>query len=337
MARKNKQAGSEDLTAVFINNNKEQGLTETASQAKRVLDFFERGLRGADNSARAFDSDLGLYKAWCEGRKLDSLPAQAGTLALYAAEMIEVLNYRTLSRHLSSINRWHRLRNLPLPLQDPQLKMVLRGIKLDHYKPPRQAGAFSLTELEQALHVRGETESDLTHIRDRALILLGFAGAFRRSELVSVNIEDITIKQNSLVIRVRKSKTNQFGNLDEKWIPKGRNEHICPYVWTLRWLKALNRTSGPLFVRIRKGGKLTDDRLAGQWVNFVMKQYFNLPGQDLFTAHSLRASFVTQAISRGAGEIAIMRQTKHKSSEMIRRYVRINDIRKLNAVNEIGY
>lgn len=313
-------------------------VTTMADTFSAVKNYFETGLRGALNSGKAFDSDIRQYVNWCTDKQIEGLPAQPGSLALYAADSIKQLNYRTLRRHLSSINRWHRVRNLPVPLQDKQLQIVLAGIRRQHDSPPKQAGAFTFGQLLSALPqvTEGETLT-LTQIRDRAIILLGFAGAFRRSELVSINLEDLYFERTRLIVRIRKSKTNQFNEQEEKLIPKGKNQAICPYTWVEKWKQSVDRESGPLFVRISKGGKITDKRLADQWVNTIVKCYFNTSGDNLFTAHSLRASFVTQAIANGAGEIAIMRQTKHKTSEMIRRYVRLNDIRQYNAVNEIGF
>ena len=165
-----------------------------------------------------------------------------------------------------------------------------------------------------------------------AILLLGFTGAFRRSELAQLDIEQLLLDEQGLVIRLARSKTNQFGEVEEKAISYGQERAYCPIVALQDWLTVVGCGQGPLFVRIRKGERITGQRLSDEWVNILVQQQLGEP----YTAHSLRASFVTIAKANGADDLEVMNQTKHRTTTMIQRYDRRRNIRKHNASGKLG-
>ena len=206
----------------------------------------------------------------------------------------------------------------------------MEGIKRTKGIRQKQAPAFKLNILKQLLR-DFDTEFN-ANLRNKALLLLGFTGAFRRSELVALNVEDLDFTDEGLIISLQKSKTNQYGDYEEKAIFYSPEAILCPVRTLKAWIQKLNKTSDALFVRVRKGDRITSDRLTDKTVNDLVKTYF---GEE-FSAHSLRASFITIAKINGADDSEIMRQSKHKTSAMIQRYTRIEDIKKHNAAMKLG-
>ena len=173
--------------------------------------------------------------------------------------------------------------------------------------------------------------------RDKSIILIGFGGGFRRSELISIDYEDLEFVPEGLKITIKKSKTDQFGKGMIKGLPFFNNENYCPIVNLKKWLKISKIRSGPIFRRFFKGSSLTDKRLTDQSVVLLMKKYLNLAGIDNknFSGHSLRSGFATVAAEAGASERSIMDMTGHKTTQMVRRYIRDANLFKNNALNKI--
>ncbi|SMB81366.1 integrase family protein [Hymenobacter roseosalivarius DSM 11622] len=172
-------------------------------------------------------------------------------------------------------------------------------------------------------------------VRDRALLLLGLAGAFRREELVSLDVAHLRFDEDGLVVDLQRSKTNQLGEPDEKAVFFAPDRRTCPVRAVKDWLQVLEengRSSGPLFVSFYNGQRLTPKRLSPERVNLVVQEYL---GAD-YTAHSLRASFVTITKLAGSDDAKIMNQTKHKTTAMIRRYTRLDNIRQHNAAQDLA-
>jgi integrase len=206
----------------------------------------------------------------------------------------------------------------------------MEGIKRTNGVRQKQAPAFKMNDLKKILRAMDIT----THsgLRDKCLILLGFAGAYRRSELVSLNIEDVDFNDDGAIISLSKSKTNQYGEAEEKAFFYSPEADFCPIRNLKQWINRLERQTGPLFVRVRKGDKITEERLNDMTVYETVKKYMG----DRYSAHSLRASFITIAKINGADDSEIMRQSKHKTSLMIQRYTRIEDIKQHNAATKLG-
>jgi integrase len=219
-----------------------------------------------------------------------------------------------------AINREHRVANLP-PLGDnPALREVLTGIRRTHGTAPRQVSAILTDDLRAML---AATPDSLRGQRNRALLLLGFAGAFRRSELVALNVEDLEFQRNGVVVTLRRSKTDQEGESRRVGVPYGSTELTCPVRALQSWLELADITKGAVFRAVDRHGNL-GNRLGDHAVARLVKEHAALVGLDpaRYAGHSLRAGLATSAADGGASDRAIMRQTGHRSSAMVNRYVR---------------
>ena len=178
---------------------------------------------------------------------------------------------------------------------------------------------------------------EIKRLRDRSIILIGFSGGFRRNEIVSIDYDDLDFVQEGLKMNVRRSKTDQFGEGFVKALPYFDNQLYCPVVSLKDWLNISKIESGPVFRRFNKGSKLSEKRLTDQSIALLIKEYLNLAGIDSknYSGHSLRSGFATSAAESGAEERNIMAMTGHKSTEMVRRYIKEADLFKNNALNKI--
>jgi site-specific recombinase XerD len=297
---------------------------------EKVNAYGRLGLEGAVNTQRAYKSDLKDFNEWCEMTGQIPFPVSPATLAAYVSHSAELCKWATINRRLAAISKLHQLQNLDTPTQNRIFRTVMEGIKRTIGIRQKQAPAFKLNILKQLLR-EFDTENN-ANLRNKALVLLGFTGAFRRSELVALNVEDLSFTDDGLIVSMNKSKTNQYGDYEEKAIFYSPEAVLCPIRTLQTWIQRLDKTTGALFVRVRKGDRLTTDRLTDKTVNDLVKKYFG--GE--FSAHSLRASFITITKINGADDSEIMRQSKHKTSAMIQRYTRIEDIKKHNAGMKLG-
>jgi site-specific recombinase XerD len=296
----------------------------------KVNEYGRLGLEGAANTQRAYKADLKDFNNWCEINGQKPFPVSPETLAAYVSHLADTCKWATINRKLAAISKLHQLNNLDTPTQHRIFRIVMEGIKRTKGIRQKQAPAFKLNILKQLL--RDFDIVSNANLRNKAILLLGFTGAFRRSELVALNIEDLSFTDDGLIISMQKSKTNQYGDYEEKAIFYSPEAVLCPIRTLKAWILRLEKESSSLFVRVRKGDKITTDRLTDKTVNDLVKTYF---GND-FSAHSLRASFITIAKINGADDSEIMRQSKHKTSAMIQRYTRIEDIKKHNAGMKLG-
>jgi integrase len=274
-------------------------------------------------TVRAYASDWRHFSAWCAERGVERLPATLETLVSYVADQAASgLRPSTIGRRLVSIDREHRVQNLPPPGRSPELREVLAGIRRTHGTAPRQVNALLTDDLRAML---AATPDSLRGRRNRALLLLGFAGAFRRSELVALNVEDLEFQRNGVVVTLRRSKTDQEGSSRRIGVPYGSSELTCPVRALQGWLECYpaELTSGPVFRAVDRHGNL-GDRLGDHAVARLVKEHAALVGLDpaRYAGHSLRAGLATSAADGGASDRAIMRQTGHRSAAMVNRYVR---------------
>lgn len=307
-----------------------QSLSLSNELKEKLNEYGRLGLQGAYNTQRAYKTDLKNFNEWCETNGQIALPASPETLAGYVAHLADTCKWATINRRLAAISKWHQLQNLETPTQNRVFRTVMEGIKRANGIRQKQAPAFKLHKLKSMLR-EIDTECN-SKLRDKALLLLGFTGAFRRSELVALNIEDLQFTEEGLIVSMKKSKTNQYGDYEEKAIFYSPEAILCPIRTLQSWIQRLEKTADALFVRVRKGDKITADRLTDKTVNDLVKNYFGTE----FSAHSLRASFITIAKINGADDSEIMRQSKHKTSAMIQRYTRIEDIKQHNAAMKLG-
>ncbi|SMB79560.1 integrase family protein [Hymenobacter roseosalivarius DSM 11622] len=293
--------------------------------------YVESGLRGAANTIRAYAGDWQRFTAWCQLHGMASLPAPVEALAGFLTELADSSKkVSTIQRHAAAIAKAHELAGLDSPTTDKKIKVLLKGIAREKKTRIKQAAAFSLASFKRTINSMDVTTP--TGLRNRALLLLGFTGAFRRSELEALNMEDLAFDEEGLVVSLDKSKTNQLGQAEEKAIFYSPDPALCPIRSLQAWLRVLDRTEGCVFVSLRKNQQVTSRRLTTKYINLIVQQYLG-PG---YTAHSLRASFVTVSKLNGADDSKVMNQTKHKTSAMIRRYTRLDNVRHHNSAKELG-
>lgn len=272
------------------------------------------------STRKAYSTDFRLFKAWCDGKGAGSLPAQADTVAAFLA--VEVSNGTkpsTLGRRIAAIRYAHKLAGLPTPTDSETVKATLRGI--------RRTIGVARTRKTPAIAAKLRAmvllaPANLTGLRDRALLLMGFAGAFRRSELVALDVADILQVESGLLIRIRKSKTDQEGVGASIAIARG--DVACPVEALRAWLEAAGIQEGAVFRPINKSGKVAPSRLSDRSVANIVKAYAKRAGLEsaLFSGHSLRAGFLTSAAANGASIFKMMDVSRHRSVETLRGYVR---------------
>jgi site-specific recombinase XerD len=293
----------------------------------RAADFAREEKAAA--TRRAYRSDFRIFEAWCRSRGVSALPAAAETVAAFLAHDVESGSRpSTLGRRVAAIRYAHKLAGQPVPTDDERVKATMRGIRRSLGTAPlKKAPATAERIVAMAL----STGEDLKGLRDRALLLIGFAGAFRRSELVALDVEDL-VEESELGFKVtiRHSKTDQEGAGQTIAIVRGIV--ACPVTALKAWLEAASITSGPIFRSVKRGGAVAG-RLPAQSVADIVKDYAERVGLDpaAFAGHSMRSGFLTSAAKRGASIFKMMDQSRHKSVETLRGYVRDAEIFKEHA------
>lgn len=304
-----------------------------ARAAERAERFLAKSK--AANTVRAYTADWKHFAEWCIDAARASLPATPETVALYLSDLAATHKVSTLRRRLTTIGKAHELDGRDNPTRHSLVQDVFDGIRrelgfLQHGKTPLLSD-----DIRALLDVQPD---DLAGLRNRVLILVGFSGAFRRSELVGIAIADIQFVADGLIVLVRRSKTDQHGEGLKKAIPYGQQPDTCP-VRTLRdWLDALGETSGPVFRSITKAGRISDRPLSDRSVALVIKESALKAGLDptIYAGHSLRSGFATQAAISGASERSIIRQGGWASEKMARRYIRDASLFRDNAADSLG-
>ena len=232
----------------------------------------------------------------------------------------------------------HKLKGHYLDTKHPVIIENLMGIKRVKGSIQKGKKPLLINHLKSIINVIDEYKiEDIKKFRDKTIILVGFGGGFRRTELISINYEDLEFLPEGLKINVKKSKTDQLGEGMIKGIPYFTNEKYCPVVNLKKWLGLSKINSGPIFRRFSKGSSLTNKRLTDQSVVLLIKEYLNLAGIENknFAGHSLRSGFATVAAESGADERSIMAMTGHKTTQMVRRYIKEANIFKNNALNKV--
>ena len=292
----------------------------------------------ANNTLRAYKSDFKDFGAFCVKHGLKSLPTEPKIVSLYLTYLSKNSKISTLRRRLVSISMVHKLRGHYLDLKHPIIVENLMGIK--RVKGSMQNGKkpILINHLKSIINVIDEVNiNDVKKLRDKTIILVGFGGGFRRTELISIDHEDLEFVSEGLKITIRRSKTDQLGEGMIKGLPYFNNEKYCPVINLSKWLEISKIKSGPIFRRFSKGSALTEKRLTDQSVVLIIKKYLNLAGIDNknFAGHSLRSGFATVAAESGADERSIMAMTGHKTTQMVRRYIKEANIFKNNALNKL--
>jgi integrase len=294
----------------------------------------------AANTRRAYRADWADFVAWCEQVGQNALPASSLAVADYLAARAEggegqpPLAVATLERRLVAISRAHELKGLPSPV-DSWVRTVMKGIRRKHHSAQRRVAPLVIEVLRQTVLALPET---LQGQRDRALLLLGFAGALRRSELVALLVADLRFVPQGVILTLRQSKTDQDGAGLLKGIPFGQHAQTCPVRAVQNWLKAAKLADGPLFRPIDRHGNLRPKRLNGSDVAVIIKRSVAAAGFDPaeYSGHSLRAGLATAAASVGAASYRIRRQTGHASDRMLEVYIREGSLFNDNVAGLLG-
>lgn len=305
-------------------------LQETVQKAR---DYTAQAKAG--NTTRAYGADWRDFTEWCRHHGRQSLPTDPQTVAYYITDLAERRKPSTIQRRLSAISQAHQAAGFDTPTTSMLVRSVWAGIR--RAKGTRQEGKSPLL-VEDLRLILQHIPDNLTGKRDRALLLVGFAGAFRRRELVSLDAEDIQVTGRGMVILLRRSKTDQEGVGRKVGIPYGSSPLTCPVESLQDWLEASRIDQGPLFRPINRHGQIRKLRLSDKSVALVVKRRAQEAGLDprRFAGHSLRAGLATTAAIAGKDERAIMEQTGHKSTQMVRRYIRDGSLFRDNAATGIG-
>jgi site-specific recombinase XerD len=277
----------------------------------------------------AYRSDFRIFSVWCSERGQCALPATVSAVAAYLAfEAAGGARPSTIGRRVAAIRYAHRLAGMAPPTDDEGVKAVVRGIRREHGAAPNRKSPATADKIVAMAPIAGER---LGELRDRALLLIGFAGAFRRSELTALNVEDIEESTEGLRVTIRRSKTDQEAQGATIGIPRG--SVACPVAALRTWLAAADISGGPVFRPVAKGQRVAATRLSDKSVATIVKQHAERVGLDpeMFAGHSLRSGFLTSAAAKGASLFRMMDQSRHKSVDTLRGYVRAAELFKDHA------
>ena len=293
------------------------------------------------NTVRAYKSDFEDFGLFCVKNSFKTLPSEPKVISLYLTYLSSKnIKISTIKRRLVSIGMVHKIKGHYLDTKHPVIIENLMGIKRRKGTYQKAKKPILINDLKHIIDViNKENEPEIKKLRNKALLLIGFSGGFRRNELVSLDYEDIEFVFEGIKIRLKNSKTDQFGEGFTKGIPHFENSIYCPVSNLKKWINISKIKKGPLFTRFSKGSKITNVRLSNQSVALIIKDYLLKAGIDNqnYSGHSLRSGFATSAAESGAEERSIMAITGHKSTEMVRRYIKEANLFKNNALNKIKF
>ncbi len=321
---------------VINSNNMNELTTDIKTLHEETINNLK--ISKANNTLRAYKSDFEDFAKFCAKHGFKSLPSDPKIVSLYITHLSKNSKISTLRRRLVSISMVHKLKGHYLDTKHPIIIENLMGIR--RVKGSIQEGKkpILINHLKSIINIINEQKiKEIKKLRDKSIILIGFAGGFRRTELISIDHEDLEFVPEGLKITIKRSKTDQIGEGMIKGLPYFNNEIYCPVRNLKKWLEFSKIKAGPIFRRFSRGLSLADTRLTDQSVVMLIKEYLNLAGIENknFAGHSLRSGFATVAAESGADERSIMAMTGHKSTQMVRRYIKEANIFKNNALKKI--
>lgn len=305
------------MTVLDLRNPQHQLLKE---RIQPYLDFAT-----SKATRQAYRLDLRHFTEWGA-----TLPATVQMVAGYLACYAEILSPATLQRRLSAISRAHDTLNVPNPVKTEGIRLLMRGIRRKRGTKQREAKPLLRDDLVHILCCMG---SDPRDVRDRALLMCGFAGAFRRSELVSLDVEDLQFVTQGVLVTIRHSKTDQEGKGRKVGIPNGRHKGLCPVQALAHWLEASGITTGPVFRPVTRSSAIACTRLTDRSVANIIKSRASAAGMEAkdLSGHSLRRGCLSSAAMAGIPNHKLKAQSGHKSDAMLARYISDADIWNNNA------
>ena len=293
----------------------------------------------ASNTVRAYKSDFNDFSLFCVQNGFKQLPSEPKIVSLYLTHLsTRDSKISTIKRRLVSIGVIHKMKGHYLDTKHPVIIENLMGIRRRKGTIQKGKKPLLINDLKILMDViNKENEPDIKKLRNKALLVIGFSGGFRRNEIVSLDIEDVDFVFEGVKITVKKSKTDQFGEGFIKALPYFENELYCPVISLKQWLNISKITKGSIFRRFTKGSNLSNNRLTDQTVALLIKEYLKLAGMDSsnYSGHSLRSGFATSAAESGVEERGIMAMTGHKSTEMVRRYIKETNLFKNNPLSKM--
>jgi integrase len=282
------------------------------------------GKAAAPATLRAYKADWAHYAAWCSRVGLVPVPAAPRTVGAYLASLALSHAPTTVRRRLAAIGKMHRFNDLPWNPSHRDIQGPLQGLLRQYGRPVQKAAPLSTDMLRQLI---ATCDRSARGRRDRALLLFGFAGAMRRSELVALRVEDVVVVPGGLRLRILRGKTDQAGEGAEIGLPRGRHVETCPFRAFEDWQAVAERKAGPLFRRVSTAGRIGDTALHPDAVRQILAYRVRLAGLsiegfDRLSAHALRVGFITEAYGKGVRDEDIMRHTRHRDLRTMRGYVR---------------
>lgn len=333
-------SGGEGRAAASNVNKRRAQQQVTAPAELSIEELLEEAQRTAiesipPNTRRAYATDWNHFRNWCQKRSRGPLPASPETFAAYLTALSRTHAVATLRRRVTTVGKIHRTAGKPDPTEDARVKQLWRGILRSRGEAQRGKKPLLVSDLRKIIDALPKT---LQGDRDRAILLLGFAGGLRRHELIALDVEDLEEVEEGLVINLRRSKTDQTGKGVKKGIPFGQGRKTCPVRALVTWLRAAEIYEGAVFRAVTKHDSARRQRLTSQSVALVVKNALRLIGKRPkdYSAHSLRSGLVTAAALGGADERTIMKHTGHKSVLMVRRYMREANLFRDNPAKKAG-
>ena len=293
----------------------------------------------ATNTVRAYKSDFKDFSLFCVQNGFKNLPSDPKIVSLYLTHLsTKDIKISTIKRRLVSIGVIHKMKGHYLDIKHPLIIENLMGIKRRKGTVQKGKKPLLIKDLKAIIDIINQEQiEDIKKLRDKTMILVGFSGGFRRNEIVSLDVDDLEFVYEGVKITVKKSKTDQFGEGFIKALPYFENELYCPVISLKRWLNISKITKGSIFRRFTKGSNLSNNRLTDQTVALLIKEYLKLAGIDStnYSGHSLRSGFATSAAESGVEERSIMAMTGHKSTEMVRRYIKETNLFQNNPLSKM--
>ena len=279
----------------------------------------------ASNTLRAYKADFRDFALFCQQNGFNSMPSEPKIITLYLTHLSKSSKFSTLKRRLASISVLHKLNGHYLDTKHPIITENLLGIKRVKGTYQKSKKPILINDLKLIINAINQENNSKNKVKNKALVLIGFAGGFRRSELVSVSYEDVEFVSEGVKIFVKRSKTDQSGEGMTKGIPYFSNTNYCPVVSLKKWMEANDAKTGKIF-------EMSDKNVA-----LTIKKYAAIAGLDKnkYSGHSLRSGFATSTAELGAEERSIMTMTGHKTTQMVRRYIKEANLFKNNALNKI--
>ena len=322
--------------------NDQELINELEASLNRLQSFADQAW--AENTVRAYESDWAHFSTWCNKHGRSALPARVDTVGLYLGAIVDEFSLATIERRLATISSMHKERGheSPASVSSGPLRRIWRGIVRNKSRQQDKAEPLMVEDLRRIVQNLPRDESGeltLSSLRDRAILLIGWAGALRRSEIVGLTVGHINfVPGEGVNILIPQSKSDQEGEGLLKGLPYGAHAETCPVTALRMWLQAAGIDSGPVFRRFYRGGSIGRSALTPQYVSIILKEHAERVGlsSEDFSAHSLRSGFITQAIRAGKSERRVKEHSGHRSWQTFNGYVKQAATFSENPAEDIG-